>query len=90
MTMPDSPVREPADEGSLRAAPDYTAKPGTIWVCGACGKTSRDRYWGDELSPSWDESCFLNAMLCDEASLVRQGGVGRVVKANPVEGWKDD
>ncbi len=33
-----------------------------IWVCSACGKTSRDRY-GDPNS-SWDESCMMNAILC--------------------------
>jgi hypothetical protein len=38
------------------------APEGQIWVCGACGKTSKDRY-GDRNS-SWDESCALNAVLC--------------------------
>jgi len=40
------------------------APTGTIWVCGACGKTAKDRY-GDTGS-SWDESCMLNAVLCHE------------------------
>lgn len=40
------------------------APTGAVWVCGACGKTSKDRY-GDGRS-SWDESCMLNAILCFE------------------------
>lgn len=46
------------------------APEGTIWVCGACGKTSRWQYGFDpllsraEASPGWDESCMLNAVLC--------------------------
>ena len=40
------------------------APAGAIWVCSACGKTSRDRY-GDPNS-SWDESCMTNAILCDD------------------------
>lgn len=40
-----------------RIAPDKQ-----IWVCTACGKTSKDRY-GDPGS-SWDESCMLNSILC--------------------------
>lgn len=64
--------------------PDSKAPPGAIFVCGACGKTSTTRY-GDG-SNSWDESCMLNATLCDEASLVR-GEHGRVVEA---EAWKGE
>lgn len=47
---------------STRLAPD-----GFTWVCGACGKTSKDRY-GDSNS-RWDESCFLNSFLAQESSL---------------------
>ena len=36
----------------------YQAKPGTIWVCGACGKNGPNR------ARIGDESCFLNAVLC--------------------------
>lgn len=60
-----------------RIAPD-----GAVWVCGACGKTARDLY-GDPQS-NWDVSCTLNAFLCIEASLVRDGGVGRVIRADPM------
>lgn len=38
------------------------APVGQIWVCAACGKTSRDQY-GDK-GTRWDESCVLNSVLC--------------------------
>lgn len=57
----------------------YTLAPkGQIWVCGACGKTSRTRSGdtmrsdgqvvpdGGKVSQGWDASCFLNAVLCQE------------------------
>jgi hypothetical protein len=74
MTTPDKP---------LTAAQPRIAPTGAIWVCGACGKTARDRY-GDP-GTSWDESCMLNAILCDETSLVRRPG-GPVTKAEPFAG----
>jgi hypothetical protein len=40
------------------------APPGTIWVCGACGKTSRVRW--EFTGQGWDESCMMNAILCKE------------------------
>ena len=43
---------------------DYTAPPGKIWICRACGKRARNRR-GDGNS-LWDESCAANAVLCDE------------------------
>ncbi len=52
------------------------APEGKVYVCGACGKTSRNRAGftprnGDRnsttcASPGWDESCMLNAVLCFE------------------------
>lgn len=46
-----------------RIAPD-----GAVWVCGACGKTHKDRYGMEgEGSRGWDESCMLNAVLCHES-----------------------
>lgn len=49
---------------------------GQVYVCGACGKTSRNRagFVNDGTprggpsvaSPGWDESCMLNAVLCFE------------------------
>lgn len=64
---------------------DRIAPAGAIWVCGACGKTARDRYGIEgEHDRGWDESCMLNAVLCAEASLVR-GDDGCVVSAEAVE-----
>jgi len=41
------------------------APEGTIWVCGACGKTSTDQYGLEgKVHPGWDASCALNAVLC--------------------------
>lgn len=45
------------------------APPGTIYVCGACGKTHVhpfERVRADERpqSDGWDESCFLHRVLC--------------------------
>lgn len=59
------------------------APPTAIWVCAACGKTSRDRY-GDGTS-GWDESCALHAILCHEASVERHPD-GRVKYAQAVKG----
>jgi hypothetical protein len=36
----------------------YEAPLGTMWVCGACGKTGLDR------RTIGDEACFINAVLC--------------------------
>ncbi len=62
------------------------AREGTIFVCGASGKSARWRYgWDDkqkhdpETSPGWDSSCVSGATLCLESSIVRQGS--RVIKA---------
>ena len=60
------------------------APRGAVFVCSACGKRSRDLYGYQAISPGWDESCSLNAILCDEESLVMSGT--RVVEAQP---WKD-
>ena len=43
-------------------------------MCGACGKN------GKNSTTIGDESCFLNAVLCDEASVVRNEH-GIVIKA---------
>lgn len=52
------------------------APEGQIWVCAACGKTSRTKYGflengarTDEKgqcvsSYGWDESCMMNSVLC--------------------------
>jgi len=49
---------------------DRYAKAGSVYVCGACGKKSKDLY-GE--GGGWDESCMLNAVLCDE-------GTGEVIE----------
>lgn len=41
----------------------YDAPEGTIWVCGACGKQATNKANGGK-SYGWDESCFMNAVLC--------------------------
>lgn len=41
------------------------APPGTIYVCGACGKTSDNEY-GEDTRNGWDESCMLHAVLCED------------------------
>ena len=60
-----------AYEASLRYLPDRTwesyladriAPAGKRWRCGACGKTSTDRYDGPG---GWDEACMLNSFLED-------------------------
>ena len=64
----------------------HIAPEGTIWVCGACGKTARSLY-GDPPHPlGWDESCMVNAARCIESSLVYEDG--RVVKADPDPTWE--
>ena len=67
----------------LRFAPDDG-----IWVCAACGKTALDLY-GETgpRSPMWDESCMLNAVLCDRAGI--EPGQ-RVTKANPYRSVSGD
>lgn len=47
------------------------APAGQIFVCGACGKRSRDRYGFQKIDAGWDESCMLQAVLCREESYRR-------------------
>lgn len=59
---------------------DRIAPDDGIWVCAACGKTAVDRYGMEgPHSHGWDESCMLNAVLCDRDGI--EPGV-RVTKAN--------
>lgn len=48
-----------SDEGGNEVAP-----AGQIFVCGACGKRSRDRFGMQAISRGWDVSCMLHAVLC--------------------------
>ena len=67
---------------------DRFAPEGMIWVCGACGKTSRDLYGDDPTNPlGWDESCMFNAVRCIEASIVRDEN-GRITHADPDPDWE--
>jgi hypothetical protein len=59
------------------------APEGQVYVCGACGKRSRDVEGTQKVDRSWDESCMLHAVLCIEESLVF-GAEGRVTAATPV------
>lgn len=43
-----------------RSLDGYDAPTGAIWVCGACGRVSKNR------ASVGDESCFLNAVLCHD------------------------
>jgi len=61
------------EEGSIDAKyfedGKIEAPDNMVWVCGACGKTSRTRYGfnAEEKSvcdPGYDTSCMLNAVLC--------------------------
>lgn len=44
--------------------PNRFASEGEVFVCGACGKRSRDLYGAEAIDYGWDESCMLNAVLC--------------------------
>lgn len=56
---------------------------GQVWVCGACGKYSSNRY------SVGDVSCFVNAVLCyDDETLKIENG--RVVSARPVKEAKNE
>lgn len=44
------------------------APSGQIYVCGACGKRSYDKYGEYKIDPMWDTSCMINAILCYEES----------------------
>ncbi len=69
---------------------DRFAKPGTVWVCAACGKTSTDLYGMEgKHSRGWDESCMLHAVLChddqrlDDLGRARWLPVGEAASENP-------
>jgi hypothetical protein len=43
---------------------NQVAPEGQVYVCGACGKRSRDKYGDQKISYGWDVSCMLHAVLC--------------------------
>lgn len=55
------------------------AKEGFVFVCGACGKRSKDRFGFQKIDRGWDESCMLNSDQYPEAAL-EFGSNGRVVR----------
>lgn len=62
---------------------DDRAPAGAVWCCAACGRRASHRVDGG-ISDGWDESCFLHAVLCDEASVVLDGW--RVIRAKAWSG----
>ena len=65
--------------GKKEGIRNKVAPEGFIWVCVVCGKRSRDRYGNQpvgetRIDRSWDESCMLNAELCEEKFLVIRSG----------------
>lgn len=66
------------------------APEGQVFICGACGKRSKDRYGNQEIDRGWDESCMLHSVLCYEDSIVMDKCGARVVKATAVEKPEDN
>ena len=64
------------DPAADKAEPTL-AREGTIWMCGACGKTGKDR---DAMG---DTSCRTWAVLVEENSIVRDE-TGRAISASAV------
>ena len=66
------------------------APEGSIWVCMACGKTSKSRYGFDADNKNvammgWDESCMLNSRLIPEEKIVERDQGGRVTRIDAEE-----
>jgi len=59
------------------------APEGSVYVCFACGKRSRDRYGSKKIDYGWDVSCMMNCNLVLENLLVIEGG--RVVRIKEPE-----
>jgi len=52
-------------EPIYEAGENPKAPKGKVWICGACGKRSKHLY-RNGIDYGWDESCAINATLCDE------------------------
>ena len=63
---------------------NITAPEGQVFVCTACGKMSQDKYGDQAITPGWDESCMLHAVLCHSDS-IEYGPTGRVIAVKAVE-----
>jgi len=60
---------------------EWIAPKGKIWVCCACGKTTKYKPEAtDDDNYGWDVSCFLNSELFDVDKLERDPKTKRVVK----------
>ena len=45
------------------------APEGSVYVCLACGKRSKDKYGDDPINSGWDVSCVLNSEVFKESQL---------------------
>lgn len=63
---------------------NHIAPDGQLYVCGACGKRSKDRYGDQPIDQGWDVSCMMNSVLVYENSIELSPN-GRVIKAQSVE-----
>jgi len=63
----------------LSSTGEPMAPAGFVFVCCACGKTSKGQ-WGTEAMPGWDASCTMNSVLAREVDLVRDISSGRVTQ----------
>src|SRR5512133_3022180 len=61
---------------------------GKVYVCGVCGKRSKDRYGMQAISRGWEESCMSHCFLAYEKSLKFDDN-GVVIEAESVPAlWK--
>lgn len=49
---------------SLTKYSNRLAPEGQVYVCGACGKQSQDKWGYKAISYGWDENCMAWAVLC--------------------------
>lgn len=66
------------------------APEGHIWVCMACGKTSKTKYGFDQdnnrvAMRGWDVSCAINSQLFPESHIAERDQNGRVTKIDDPE-----
>lgn len=66
---------------------NHVAPDGQVYVCGACGKRSKDRYGDKAINRGWDESCMMNSVLVYENSIELDSN-GRVMRAQSVESMR--
>lgn len=63
---------------------NHTAPKGQVYVCGVCGKRSRNKYGDQPIDHGWDINCMMHAVLVYENS-TQLGENSRVIKADAVE-----